>query len=171
MIGITIESNLNRTDPNNTLRKAFKDGHQIAGHSYSHKSFLTLDENSIQDEIIKTNEIIKSQIGVAPRYVRLPFGDGNFNQTVIGIARNMGMVLSHWNFDSYDFQDGDILKRYQQFVEQKPAPQSIVALNHDIHERARDSLEKVVDFLNDSGFKFVTMAECAGDHHGAYTFL
>lgn len=169
MVGSAVQTYTDPADENNVLRASFRDGHQIAGHSWSHPSFLTLGEEAMRSEITKTNEIIKDHIGVVPRYMRLPYGDGKDNQAVIDVAKDLGMVLAQWNFDSYDYLEGDVVQKYRVFLDQKqPAPESIIALNHDIQTRARDSLAQVITLLKNAGFQFVTLTECVGDSGNGY---
>lgn len=57
------------------LIDAFKAGHQIALHSWSHPYFTSLTNGQIIAEIVYTANIIASTIGVVPQYFRPPYGN------------------------------------------------------------------------------------------------
>ncbi|KAF9577601.1 hypothetical protein BGW38_007088, partial [Lunasporangiospora selenospora] len=52
-----------------TLKRAIKDGHQIASHTWSHPDLTTLSVSAIQTEMIRLENSIMEVLGVKPRYM------------------------------------------------------------------------------------------------------
>jgi peptidoglycan/xylan/chitin deacetylase (PgdA/CDA1 family) len=57
-----------------TLIRAFKDGHEIAIHTWSHRLLTQLTTDQIVAELVWTARLIKDLTGVTPSLMRPPFG-------------------------------------------------------------------------------------------------
>ncbi|KAI8351799.1 hypothetical protein EDC96DRAFT_518495 [Choanephora cucurbitarum] len=86
--------------PDHTLR-AYKAGHELAMHTWSHNYMTTLTNEQIVAEL-KWNELaIKEVTGVSPRYFRPPYGD--IDNRVRDVAAALGFVPIIWNYDTNDW--------------------------------------------------------------------
>lgn len=57
------------------LARAFRDGHVIGSHTFSHSDLTTLDKNAIKQEMISTDALIKQSTGQSSvTFMRPPFG-------------------------------------------------------------------------------------------------
>jgi len=56
----------------NLIKKIFKMGHELASHGYSHKCLWDLNEESFEDEIRLTNQIIKDITDISVKGFRAP---------------------------------------------------------------------------------------------------
>lgn len=65
------------------LLSAFRAGHQIASHTYDHLDMQTLSTYEQWAQMQRNDAALKSVLGVSPKYMRLPFGSGNKNASVL----------------------------------------------------------------------------------------
>ncbi|MGM0844645.1 MAG: polysaccharide deacetylase family protein [Bacillota bacterium] len=77
-------------------------GHEIGNHSYSHPKMETLPTQKIQEEIIKTNEIIEATTGKKVKLFGPP--SGGLNEEVVKIAEENKMKTILWSVDTIDWQ-------------------------------------------------------------------
>ncbi|KAG5460003.1 MAG: chitin deacetylase, partial [Olpidium bornovanus] len=83
-------------------KRAFDEGHQIASHTWDHKSLNSLAVEKIQQEMTVNDEAIKNVTGVTPNYMRPPFGD--CNERCASTLAAMGYHVVQWNIDSNDWR-------------------------------------------------------------------
>jgi peptidoglycan/xylan/chitin deacetylase (PgdA/CDA1 family) len=83
------------------LKRIYDEGHQIASHSYSHAHLMSLTNEEIVNELRATDEVIRRITGVAPRYVRPPFGEAD--ERVKTLLERMGYKVLMWNVDPHDY--------------------------------------------------------------------
>ncbi|KAI9005678.1 hypothetical protein DFJ74DRAFT_712712 [Hyaloraphidium curvatum] len=145
------------------LVQAFNEGHQIASHTYSHPSLPSLGSAAILSELQRTEQAIVSRIGVAPVYMRPPYGD--VDQRTGTVIRSFGEKITVWSFDSNDWRyTGDSQAVIDSFAS-LPPPSSgpgVIALAHDIHSWTVEAMPAVIDLLRGKGYQLVTLSECLG---------
>ncbi|KAG7099544.1 hypothetical protein E1B28_001378 [Marasmius oreades] len=90
------------------LQLEYLNGHQVAGHTWSHPALTTLTNDEIIAELGWTRKVMKDVLGVTPNVMRPPYGDAD--DRVRAIARALGMYLVMWTrlspsatFDTDDF--------------------------------------------------------------------
>ncbi|KAG0197699.1 chitin deacetylase [Mortierella sp. NVP41] len=88
-----------------TLKRAYKEGHHIAIHTWSHSSMTSLSNQQIVAELKWTEKAIFDTIGVTPIYWRPPYGD--IDNRVRAIATQLGYKTSIWTQD-FDTNDWNI---------------------------------------------------------------
>ncbi|KAI9593226.1 hypothetical protein BDF19DRAFT_387555, partial [Syncephalis fuscata] len=87
-----------------TLRRAYREGHQIALHSQTHAHLADLTRDQVYAEIKGNLDMVQGIIGVKPRYFRCPYGEcGGF---VLDVCRELGLIATLWNVDTKDFEAG-----------------------------------------------------------------
>ena len=136
------------------IRKASKNGNEIASHTYNHKKLTSLSASDIQQEALRTENAIKQLIGKASSLTRPPYG--SINHTV---EKNINTPFILWSIDTQDqevtdkssivttvlnnIQDGDII------------------LMHDIHASSADAAVELIPKLIQKGYQLVTVSELA----------
>lgn len=85
------------------LQRAFKEGHQIAIHTWSHSVMTSLTNDQIVAELKWTEKAIFDAIGVTPLYWRPPYGD--VDNRVRAIATQLGYKTAIW---TQDFDTDDV---------------------------------------------------------------
>ena len=133
------------------LKKIYKQGCQVASHTYSHKNLVELSKKAMKDEVNKANEAVKKIIGVNPTLLRCPYGSTNSL-----MKKTIKMPLIAWNVDSEDWKSRDADTIYKRC---KDVSDGDIVLMHDIYESTADAVEKLVPKLHKKGIQLVTVEE------------
>ncbi|NMM47885.1 polysaccharide deacetylase family protein [Marinigracilibium pacificum] len=148
LIGSKIEKNAD------VVQEIITRGHAVGNHSYSHSNLFPLKNPvQIEEEIIKTNKLIKKISGVETSIFRPPFGVTN-PMVAKGIKR-AGMTSIGWNVRSYDTVEDDVEKVSNRVIN-KINPGSIILL-HDDREHTPQILERILQYINQMNFETVTL--------------
>ncbi|CAO3597996.1 unnamed protein product [Absidia cylindrospora] len=81
--------------------RGLKDGHHLAGHTWSHQLMTTLSNQEVLAELYYTAKAIKYVTGVTPLYWRPAQGD--LDDRVRWIASQLNMTAILWNLDTDDW--------------------------------------------------------------------
>ncbi|KAG0381086.1 Carbohydrate esterase 4 protein [Mortierella sp. AD032] len=166
------------------IRRAYNSGHQIASHTWSHVELTKQTPEQITTQMRRVEQALLDLIGVVPRYMRPPYGDGTFGagnandvkvQTTLG---GLGYVITTWDIATGDADIDDMappfklsdaeLARLEQgnvtnVVNLAPkAPH--MQLMHDTYQRTVTQLTPwSITYIKGLNYKLVTVAECLGD--------
>ena len=142
------------------VRRALAEGHEVGNHSYSHPNLRRLSYDAIEDQISKTNDILRS-LGADPKVMRPPYGNSNAN--VEKAAEKLGLKVITWNMDSLDWKrlPEDYSKIHNEFGRPwEPGHAHGVYLFHDIHKRTVDDFPRMFAELKAAGCqRFVTVSD------------
>ncbi|KAF9576824.1 hypothetical protein EC968_003331 [Mortierella alpina] len=149
------------------VRRAYKENHQIASHTWSHQDLLTLSKSGIRKEMKKLDDAIKGIIGVRPVYMRPPYG--NRNDFVKKVLIDDGYKIVLWDQDTNDWQHPDDVNQsldvYKSALGRKDEikQKGHIFLQHDTHKStALELAPQAIDYALSLGFKVVTVGECLG---------
>lgn len=131
-------------------------GHEIGVHTWSHIKMNSSSRAKVDSEISRTQNLIGSVTGVAPRVMRPPYGATN-KTLVDHMFNRYGMASILWDVDTVDWRKPGVSKVINTAVT-KAKPGSII-LVHDIHASTIDALEGIVTGLQARGFQLVTVSE------------
>ncbi len=137
------------------LPRMVEDGHEIGGHSWTHRSFKTLSDEELTKEIMQTRAKIASLTGVDALSVRPPYGA--YNKHAKAVAKSLGVHFVNWNVDPLDWKTRNAQKTYDSIL--NSAAQGNIVLSHDIHVSTVDAMERLIPKLLDEGYHFVTVSE------------
>ncbi|MBE7038485.1 MAG: deacetylase [Ruminococcaceae bacterium] len=130
-------------------------GHEIMNHSNTHPHMTSLSKENMKKEVEECNKKIESVINKKPILFRPPYGD--YNDSVVGAMRDIGMYTIQWDVDSLDWKDLDaqtIVNR----VTTKVKPGSIV-LFHNAAKNTPEALPLILEKLIADGYKIVPVSE------------
>ena len=92
---------------------------------------------------------------------------GNTNDTVKGVARNMGLPLAHWSVDTKDWQSRNADKIVAAALNPKNGIKNgSVVLMHDIYRTTVDAAKIIIPRLEAQGYRFVTVPELLAARRG-----
>ena len=137
------------------LRRMKNEGHQIGNHTWSHVDLTKISPEQIEQEISKTDEVIKNVIGSSTDTVRPPYGSANSG--VLTKFKELGKSSILWSVDTRDWLD-----RNSQIVCSRAvslARSGSVILLHDIHATSVDAIPCIVDGLKKQGYELTTVDE------------
>lgn len=139
-------------------QRAFREGHTIASHSYSHPSLTSLGEDEIRQELSSTADLIQQATGVYPKYMRPPFGD--FDDSVVSVANDLNQAVIMWNIDSLDWSDSS--NAFNIIQQELGNEDSAIILMHDWTGMS-EILQDIIDLAKERNFELVNMDGCLGE--------
>lgn len=138
------------------LRRAAREGHEIASHSWSHPNFAKLSDESVRWQLQRTDDIIRTTIGTRPTLFRPPYGSITARQKR-SIHDQFGYDIILWDVDPLDWKrPGPSIVRSRILKETHPGS---IILSHDIHDQTIEAMPSTFDQLQAKGFQFVTVSE------------
>lgn len=111
------------------VRRAFKEGHRIGNHAWSHRRLSTLTPFEIRSELTDTNAAIYRAIGIRPRVWRAPYFDAGATGEAIGKDLGMRFVGANLIPDDWMATDPEALAAV---VLSEIKPGSVVSLHDGI---------------------------------------
>lgn len=146
----------NAADNPNILRRAVKEGHEIANHSWSHPNLGKMSDEALRREIQKTDDAISAAIGKRPTLLRPPYGSITARQKR-WIHDDFGYRIIIWDVDPLDWKrPGPAVVCNRILKETHPGS---IVLAHDIHPPTIEAMVATFDQLDRKGFKSVTVSE------------
>ncbi|KAG2189148.1 hypothetical protein INT44_004290 [Umbelopsis vinacea] len=153
--------------PDMVLR-AFKAGHEIAIHTFSHSYLTTQSTESIVGELKWTEQAIFEVTGVHPKLFRPPYGD--IDDRVRDIAKQLGFIPVIWNHDTDDWMLGEDTSFQADWIdanatawgnEAANATVGGVSLEHDLYAGTVDAAIRILPILKKS-YDVKPVGVCAG---------
>ncbi|KAI7905128.1 uncharacterized protein BX663DRAFT_559348 [Cokeromyces recurvatus] len=145
------------------LIEAYRSGHQIASHTWSHKDLNEISMEEFEREISQLEDMIDSLIHVKPPY-------GSANETTLEILESKGYSVIEWSTDTKDYETHNLkseMENVRNSYSRKNLDEGFIVLSHDVYEQTTVELTKrLIAYTLDEGFKFCTVAECI--NHPAY---
>lgn len=138
------------------LRRAAREGHEIANHSWSHPNLGKMSDESVRSQMQRTDDAIRTAIGARPTLMRPPYGSITARQKH-WIHEQFGYRIIIWDVDPLDWKRPGAATIHNRIV-RETHPGSII-LSHDIHAQTIEAMPGTFDELLAKGFKFVTVSE------------
>lgn len=143
------------------VKRIVKEGHVIGNHSYNHKLFTKLSDETFKDQVLLTQQSLKSLIGYTPRLLRPPFGEISESQLLW--ATGQGYRIVNWNVDSLDWKQLQRDQVIKNIVDHTKA--GAIILQHSGGGPGQnlsgsvEALPTVIKTLQSRGYKLVTLPE------------
>ncbi|KAI4685840.1 uncharacterized protein J4E88_003677 [Alternaria novae-zelandiae] len=148
------------------IRRIYKEGHQIAGHTWGHKDLDKMTPHQRRDEQIKAEIVLNDILGFFPTYMRPPFNIcGPECQAEMG---ELGYHVTAADLDGRDWA-GNYTYTEENFMEKikgknRNGVRAWLGLAHDTHE---GTVHRYTQFMIDNarahGYKLVRVGECLDD--------
>ncbi|KAF9132696.1 Carbohydrate esterase 4 protein [Mortierella sp. 14UC] len=167
------------------IKRAYDSGHQIASHTWSHPQLTTLTVDQITTQMRRVEQALLELLGIVPRYMRPPFGDGTFgnknanDMKVQNTLKGMGYVIATWDIATTDADIDDNLPTHKlsdealaakeqgvvtSAVNAAPKGANHMQLMHDTYQRTVTKLSPwSISYIKGLGYKIVPVAACLGD--------
>ena len=130
------------------VKREAEEGHLIGNHTYHHVEITRVPDETAQEEILMTNEVITGITGEEVSYMRPPFGVWQKNLDVMPVL---------WTIDPLDWTTDNEDEIINKVVTQ--AGENDIILLHDCYESSVNAALRIVDILQKEGFEFVTVDE------------
>ncbi len=140
------------------VRREIKEGHEIGNHTYSHKSLYRCQKETVEKEIISTEEILIDKTGCVPRVFRPP--EGAYTCDILDVAGRMNYDVILWTIDTRDWAKASTDQIVSTVL--KKVKNGSIILMHDFTisgTHTLDALKILIPKLLDMGYEFVTVSE------------
>ena len=140
-------------------------GHEVANHSWSHRSLWFCGPRRTSSEIVRCHELLGEVTGTAPRYFRPPWG--MVNAAMFGTLRRVDERCVFWSVQSEGLRPQSADQQVASVVQRVRAG-AIVDL-HDAEglagapERLAQALPPMIAALREAGYALVTLGELLGE--------
>ena len=134
------------------LKRMKADGHVIGNHSWSHPVLSKLSLDEAKKQITDTEDALTKVLGSSSKLMRPPYG-----AITDDIRNSLDLNFIMWDVDSLDWKsknEAAILTEIQ-----RQARNGSIILMHDIHAETVNALPKIIDYLKEQGYHFVTVPE------------
>src|SRR2546421_9735041 len=146
----------NAADHPEILKRAVREGHEIANHSWSHPNLGKMSDDAVRRELQKTEDAIVAAIGKKPTLMRPPYGSITARQKK-WIHDEFGYRIIIWDVDPLDWKrPGPSVVTARILKETKAGS---IVLAHDIHPPTIEAMPATFDQLMKKGFKSITVTE------------
>ena len=139
-------------------------GHDLANHSENHKQMTQLSKQQCVDEIMTVHKRVKELTGIEMNLFRAPYGD--YNNMVVGTARDCKYYTIQWDIDSNDWKDYGVDSIISNTVDNKKLENGSIILMHNGTKFTVDALKGVITGLQEKGYVIVPVSELI--HTGDY---
>lgn len=134
-------------------------GHEIGNHSYTHKRMVLKTPSFIENEIEKTNKLIRDIGYTGEITFRPPYGKKLVLLPWYLKQQNMKSIMCDVEPDTYFAGDA---KKMIQYTLEHTKPGSIILLHPFCGEQCeanREALPVIIDELKKDGYRFITVSE------------
>ena len=138
------------------LKRAVREGHEIASHSWSHPNLGKMSDEAVRRELQKTDDAIVAATGKRPTLMRPPYGSLTTAQRR-WIHDEFGYRIIMWDVDPLDWKRPGPSVVTARILKETKAGSIILA--HDIHPPTLEAMPGTFDQLVRKGFKSVTVTE------------
>ncbi|KAJ3028719.1 hypothetical protein HDV00_010082 [Rhizophlyctis rosea] len=148
-------------DGASTILAAYKAGHQIAAHSWSHQHMTSLSTSQQQSEIKKVDDALAKIIGAKPTYMRPPYGETN--SALNEVARQLGYrAMINWDIDTEDWNGKTPAQSLAKFTSADTSGH--ISLSHENYQSTVQTLlPQIISYAKSKNLKLVTVGECLGE--------
>ncbi|MDF2907871.1 MAG: hypothetical protein K0R34_3192 [Herbinix sp.] len=132
-------------------------GHDLGNHSENHKRMTDLPKNECEEEIMTAHNRVMDLTGIEMKLFRAPYGD--YNNMIVGTARECGYYTIQWNVDSMDWKDYGVDSILGKTVENRKLGNGSIILLHVGAKYTPEALEKIIVGLQEKGYEIVPVSQ------------
>ncbi len=140
-------------------------GHDLGNHSENHKQMSELSKKVCEEEIMMAHNRVKELTGIEMKLFRAPYGD--YNNMLVGTARECGYYTIQWNVDSMDWKDYGVNSILSKTLDNRKLGNGSILLLHVGAKYTAEALEKIIIGLQEKGYELVPVSELI--YQGDYT--
>jgi cellulose synthase/poly-beta-1,6-N-acetylglucosamine synthase-like glycosyltransferase/peptidoglycan/xylan/chitin deacetylase (PgdA/CDA1 family)/spore germination protein YaaH len=159
------------------LERIYAEGHEIGNHTYTHTDLEEMSPSQLKLELMLTQRLIQSRLGVSTRLFRPPYGVDDQAVSSGGLerlryAQQLGYSIVGSQIDANDWGDRDheappsADEIVATVLEQAREGDGHVVLMHDGGGDRRSTvaaLPRLIDGLRDAGFELVAVSTLLGE--------
>ena len=132
-------------------------GHDIGNHSNSHKHMDLASEGTCKEEILTLHNRLREMTGIEMTLFRPPYGD--FNNTIIHTAKELGYETIKWDIDSNDWKDYSSEEIIKQTTDKQNLKNGSIILLRSGTKFTSESLEQIIINLTKQGYEILPVSK------------
>ena len=126
------------------------EGHQVGSHTWNHVRLLNISQDTLREEVGRTEEALGALLGPGDYWLRPPYGAvDEADRTLIRTP------MIKWSIDPRDWEKLDA-PQVTAAVLEAAEPDQIILL-HDIYPESVDAALEIIDQLHAQGYYFCTI--------------
>ncbi len=149
-----VEGNWAENNPD-AVKKIHNEGHILGNHGENHKHMTQLSEYEMLEEIKGCHQIIKEQTGIDMTLFRAPYGD--YNETVVAKAKELGYSTIQWDVDSLDWKDYGVESIIHTVCNHENLINGSIILLHNGTKYTAQALDQLLSNLEGQGYSFIAL--------------
>ena len=134
------------------LKRMQSEGHEVGNHSWNHPILTKLSLEDAKKQLTDTEDAITKVLGKSSKLMRPPYGAISDD-----IRNSLDLSFIMWDVDSLDWKSKNEAAIFTEI--QRQVSNGSIILMHDIHQTSVNSLPKVIEYLQEQGYSFVTVSE------------
>jgi peptidoglycan/xylan/chitin deacetylase (PgdA/CDA1 family) len=141
------------------VQNAYKAGHQIASHSWSHpQNFGSMSANDLRSQMEKLENALANIIGKKPTYMRPPYlATGG---SVLSTMKTMGYRVITDDIDTGDWNNQTPQQSQQKFTQAGASGNGHIPLMHETYASTVNTLVPwLINWAKTNNLKLVTVGE------------
>jgi cellulose synthase/poly-beta-1,6-N-acetylglucosamine synthase-like glycosyltransferase/spore germination protein YaaH/peptidoglycan/xylan/chitin deacetylase (PgdA/CDA1 family) len=157
------------------IKREYKEGHEVANHTFTHPEFETISKAQVQFELNLTELLLESSLGIKTLLFRPPYGIDHQPETaseiqMLPIPQSMGYIIVGARIDPHDWGElngsappvDTIVKRVLTDAQKNKG--NIVLLHDGGGDRSHtlEALPQIIDDLRAEGYEFVSVSSLLG---------
>jgi len=147
------------------IKTMYNEGHALGLHSMTHsKNSLYSSNDSFLNEMLETQKVINSIVGVKPNILRFPFGCNNncykISQSMVDLLHKNNLRIYDWNTDSGDGAHPNANPSV--FVKNSKSNKDCVILLMHCAYMSKNSvkaLPDIIEYYKNNGYEFKLIDE------------
>lgn len=147
------------------VKRMYNEGHALGLHSMSHnRNILYHSNEEFLKEMLDTQQIINSIVGIKPTILRFPFGCNNncykISQSMVDLLHQNNLKIYDWNTDSGDGAHPNASP--STFIKNsKSDKERVVLLMHCAYmsKNSTKALPSIIKYYKDNGYEFKVIDE------------
>lgn len=151
------------------IQRAYREGHTIGNHSYSHPNIAKDSERVTELELNTAQRLIEHDIGHGTKLFRPPYNADSQPQTVdeivpIARAQAMGYITVAESIDPRDWEKGITARKILAEVLEQKDQGHLILLHDGGGDRSPtiEALPQIIDTLRAQGYEFVPLEQLMG---------
>lgn len=135
----------------------FNRGHELGNHSATHPHLPQKSKEQISSELSSVHNDVFKLTGYEMHVFRPPFGD--YNNTLIEVAYELGYYTIQWNVDSLDWKEYGASQLLNTVLNHKALGNGSIILMHNGAKYTPIVLDELLSSLEAKGYEFVKMSD------------
>jgi len=132
-------------------------GHDIGNHGDNHAHGAQLSKEKNKQEIMSCHEKVKALLGIDMNLFRPPYGE--YNNTVIEAAEELGYYPVQWDVDSHDWMKKGVQYTIDRVLNNKNLQNGSIVLFHNDARDTPAALPTIIKGLKEKGYTLVPISE------------